>query len=99
MKSETLSMKTITNELDLLKKAVIIPWNIWKKDLLLLETKLIEKIVDPCNGKGYYHSYLEKKLHKVSKTIKNNYSAGKTYRKPKHCWHKIVYYRTSKNFT
>ena len=28
--------------------------------------------------------------------IKNNYSATTNYRNPKHCWHKISYYRTPK---
>ena len=30
MNSETLSLRTIINELDLLKKEVIIQWNAWK---------------------------------------------------------------------
>ena len=45
----TLSLKTITSKLDLLKNIVIIQWNVWKKDLLLLATKLNEKIADPSN--------------------------------------------------
>ena len=53
--------KNIINELDLFKKAVIIQWNIWKKGLLLLATKLIEKIVAPSNAKEYYNSYSKRK--------------------------------------
>ena len=33
-KSETLSMKTIINELDFLKKTVIVHWNARKKGIL-----------------------------------------------------------------
>ena len=49
MNSETLSLKTIISKLDLLKKAVIIPWNVKKKIeiFVLLGTKLIEKVADP----------------------------------------------------
>ena len=44
MKWETLSSKTIKNELNFLKKSVIIQWKVWKKkDLLLFATKLTEK--------------------------------------------------------
>ena len=49
----------------MLKKAVIIQWNVWKKDLLLLATKLIVKKADPSN------SYLkEKKNAKLVKGLK-----------------------------
>ena len=42
MNSNTLSLKTILNEFNFLKKTIIIQWNVWeKKDLLLLEAKLI----------------------------------------------------------
>ena len=41
----------------------------------------------------------KKEKHKISKTIKNNYSATKNFWKPKHCWHKLSYYRAPKNFT
>ena len=34
-------------------------------------------------------NWREKNPHKISKTIKNNYSATKGYRKQKYCWHKI----------
>ena len=50
MNSETLSLKTITNELDFLKKAVIIQWNAWK-DLMLLAAKLIEQVANSRNAK------------------------------------------------
>ena len=38
-----------------------------KKDLLLLATKLIEKISDASNAKEYYHSYLKNKTKKSMK--------------------------------
>ena len=56
-----------------------------KKDLLLLETKLIVKKADPSNAKEYYNSYLKRKKCKTGKTIENNYSATKSYRKSEHC--------------
>ena len=60
--SDTLSLKTIINELDLLKKAVIIQQDIFlKKDLLLLANKFIKK-ADPSNAEEYYNSYLKKKI-------------------------------------
>ena len=40
----------------------------------------------------------KKEKHKISKTIRNNYLSTKNFWKPKHCWYKISYYRTSKNF-
>ena len=61
---ETLSLKTIINEFDLLKKKFIIQWNLWDKDLLFLATKLIEKISDPCNADEHYQSFVRKKTKK-----------------------------------
>ena len=69
MKSETLSLKTIINELNFLRKTVAIQWNVWKKDLLLLATKLTEEIPDPHNAKEHYWSFRWKK-HKISKITK-----------------------------
>ena len=65
MKSETLSLKTIINNLDFLRKTVISQWNVWKKkDLLLLATKLIEKVPDPHDAKEHYQSFIRKKNRK-----------------------------------
>ena len=59
MKSKTLSLKTIINELDILKKSVIISMKrLNKKDLLLLTNKLIKKIPDPRNAKEHYQSFI-----------------------------------------
>ena len=69
-----------------------------KKDLFSFTTTLIEKIPDPNKTKEHYQSYLKKKTKKISKTIENNCSTTEKYRKPKHCWHKIIYYKTSKSF-
>ena len=70
-------------------------------DLLLLTIKSIEQTRDASNAKECYNSYLKnkKKQNKIGEMIKNKYSATKNYRKPKHWWHKISYYRTPKNFT
>ena len=67
MKSETLSLKTIINELDYLKKTVIIQRNIRKKDLQLFVTKLTEKIPDLCNAKEHYQSFIREKNTKSVK--------------------------------
>ena len=43
MKSDTLSLKTVINEVDSLKKTVIIQWNDWKKtkkDKVMLQVML-----------------------------------------------------------
>ena len=40
------------------KKKVIIQWNTWKKALLLLVNKLVEKILDPRNTKAHYQSFV-----------------------------------------
>ena len=37
------------------------------------------------SAKEYYNSYLKRKNKKTGKTIKNNYSATKNFRKPKPC--------------
>ena len=43
MKSETLSLKTVINELDFLRATVVIKKKLEKNDSLLLRNKLIEK--------------------------------------------------------
>ena len=68
LKSETLSLRTAINELDFLKKAVIIPWNSWQKIyFLLLANKLIEKVPDPRKAKEHYQSFIRKKNRKSVK--------------------------------
>ena len=54
MKSKTLFLKTIINELDFLRKTVIIQFKIRKKRLQLYAIKLTEKIPDPRNAKEHY---------------------------------------------
>ena len=62
MKSETLCLKTITNELGFLRKTIIYSMKSLKeKDLLQLANKLIENIPDPRNAKEYYQSSIRKK--------------------------------------
>ena len=91
MNSEALSFKTTIKELDLLKETVITQWNVWIKNVLLLSTKLIEKIPNPSNAKWYYNSYLKRKKYKIGNTIRVNYLSIKSYRKSKHFWHKAIY--------
>ena len=67
MKSKTLSLKTIIKELDFPKKTVIIYWNSWKKELLFLASKLIEKIPDPRRVKEHYQPFIRKKNTKLVK--------------------------------
>ena len=61
MKSETLSLKTIVNELNFLKQTVSFNKTFEEKYLLLLANKLIEKISDPRNAKQHYQSFIRKK--------------------------------------
>ena len=62
-------MITVLLGLDLLKKTVIIHWNVRKKYLLSFATKLIEKkkIPDPSKTKECYESRLKKKNKKMVK--------------------------------
>ena len=46
---------------------------------------LIEVIADPSNAKENCNSHFKGKKHKTSKTIKNNYSVTKFYRKFEYC--------------
>ena len=48
-------------ELDFLREKVIFQWNAWKKDLYMLENKLIEKIPDPPNAKEHFQSSIRNK--------------------------------------
>ena len=69
MNSETLSLKTIMNKLDLLKKKVNIQWNVWKKkDLLLLATKLIKRIPDPHIAKEQYQSLKQRETKPIKQS-------------------------------
>ena len=65
MKSETLSLKPIINKLDFLTKEVIFNGTI--KKILLLANKLMAKILDPCNAKWHYQSFIRKKNRKSVK--------------------------------
>ena len=74
--------------MDLLKKAVFIQGNVWKKDLLLLSAKLKET----CKKKILILLMLRnittviwREKTQMGKTIRNNYLSTKSYRKPKHC--------------
>ena len=56
MKSKTLSLKTITNELDF-----------FKIQLLLISSKLIKVIPDPRNAKEHYKSFIKEENRKSFK--------------------------------
>ena len=74
MKSETLSLKTIINELDFLRKSVIIRWNTWKKKKkkrFVVACKQINRNKpDPRNAKEHYQSFIRKKSTKSVKQSK-----------------------------
>ena len=73
MKPENLSMKTIINKLDFLKKQFLFNETSEKEDSQLFATKLTEKIPDPRNAKEHYQSFIRKENIKL-KTIKlSNY--------------------------
>ena len=48
-----------------------------EKVLILFVTKLIEKTPDASHAKKYLNFHFHEKMHKISKTIKNSYSATK----------------------
>ena len=70
-----------------------------KKGLLLLTTKLTEKIPDPCNAKEHYQSFMRKKDTKLLKQSKVITQQPRTFENLNPNWDKISYYRTSKYFT
>ena len=62
MKSETLSLKTVINELDFLKKTVvIIQWNVWKKIFIAASKQINKKILDLGNAKEHHQLFIRKK--------------------------------------
>ena len=48
-----------------------------KKGLQFFVIKLTEKISHSCNAKEHYQSVIRKKNTKISRTVRNNYSATK----------------------
>ena len=79
-------MKTIINELNFLKKTVIVHWKAWKKKEekkdLLFANKLIEKVPDPHNAKQHYESFLRKKNRKSVKPSEMITYQPKTFQNP-----------------
>ena len=64
--SKTLSLKTIIDELDLLKENSYYSMKLRKKkDFLSLATKLIKKILDASNSKEHYKWILKNKGKKL----------------------------------
>ena len=67
MKSKSLSLKTIINELDFLKNQLEFSEKLDYKDLLLLANKLTKNIPDPRNAKEHFQSLIIKKNRKSVK--------------------------------
>ena len=84
MNSKILSLETIINELDFLKKRVIIQRNAWKKkkDSLLLANKLMENILDPRNAKEHCQSFLVKKNRNSVKQLEIITYQPRTFQNP-----------------
>ena len=78
MKTETLSLKTIINELNFLWKTVFFN-EIEKKNVQLFVTKLKEKITDPHNAKEYYQSSAGNKNTESIKQSKINTKQPKSF--------------------
>ena len=60
-----------------------------KKGLLLLTTKLTEKIPDPCNAKEHYQSFMRKKNTKSLKQSKVITQQPRTFENLNPNWNKI----------
>ena len=70
------------------------------KDLQLFATKLTKEIPDPSHAEEHYQSFIRKKSIKSVKQSKIITQQPKNFENPSiHCWYKVSYYRTSKNFT
>ena len=93
MKSETLSLKTIINELDILRKTVT--------DLLLLANRLIEKLTDPRNAKEHYQEHYQRKKNRkpVVKQSGTITYQPKTFENPKINDITIIYYNDKKQLS
>ena len=67
--NQQLCLWKLLNQLDSLKKAVIIKLNTWKEKTYccLLTNKLIGKVPDGCNAKEHYQSFLRKQNRKSVK--------------------------------
>ena len=61
MKSKTVSIKIIINQLCFPKKSYSSLQRLKKERLFLFDNKLIKNIADPCNAKEHYESFLRKK--------------------------------------
>ena len=74
MKSETLSLKTITNELVYLRKTAKMKLNAWKKKKFIVVCKqFYKKIADPSNAKKLLSIIYKKEKQIFFKAIRNNY--------------------------
>ena len=77
MKSKTLSLETIINESDFLKK---ISYNSMKGlNKKNFANRLIKNVPDPRNVIEHYQSSMVEEKQKISKTITNNYLSTKSF--------------------
>ena len=99
-KSGTLSLKTIISGLHIVKKTVIIQWNVKKKRI-----ERFTIIWNQINRKKKYLILAIRKntikliWRKKSHEIATKKQTTKDYGKPRQCRHKTSHYRTSKNFS
>ena len=71
----------------LLKKTIAIQWKIWtRKYLQSLAFKLTEKIIDPCNAKEHYQSFLKNENTKLVKQLKTIIKEPELRKTNKHHW-------------
>ena len=72
MNSETLSLRTIINELDLLKKKCYYSVKSLKNKIFVVAFNLInkKKISDPRDAKEHYQSFIRKKITNLAKQSK-----------------------------
>ena len=98
MKSETLSLKIIKNELDFLKKTVIIQCTAWKEKIYCCLQANLEKkkILDPRNAEEH-QSFLRKKNRKSAKQSDIITYQPKTFENPSIVDVKSVITEHSKN--
>ena len=82
MNSETLSLETIINEFNLLKKEVIIQWKTWKKRFVTTCKQVHRKILDPRNAKEHYQSFMRKEKTKSVKQSEITVCQTKAFENP-----------------
>ena len=70
IKSKTSFLKTITKKLGFLKRQLLFNETLGKRRFIVSPKQNNGKILDPCNSKAHYHSFIRNKKHKTSKKNK-----------------------------